>query len=296
MEPSAEDHIDCAICLEAVGYHTELPCACTVSYCTSCWDRALAASSTATGQARCPTCRAAVHVDYNADSCRLVFSREDETAGTAEPGAARQEAVNRLLRQARPAQRSKLQQYGREHPELAKVAQEPETALGNMAPSELRKLFRALGGVDDDGELAKEELILQLRGIIGPAGLACYLAWANGSPPSCVCGGSLERVSWEERSRAAARTVVPEGMPEASELLDEIFHLMLRGEIPSVVCDLCDQGVAKQSHVWTCNNGVSTILHATSYDVCESCFARDVCGLAPPPAPPPVALPPTSDS
>ena len=34
-----------------------------------------------------------------------------------------------------------------------------------------------------------------------------------------------------------------------------------------------------ETAIWTCENGETTILHATAYDVCERCFVRNVCGI-----------------
>ena len=41
-----------------------------------------------------------------------------------------------------------------------------------------------------------------------------------------------------------------------------------------VVCDLCDQSLQPGIPVYTCGNGERTILHPTTYDVCEACFVR----------------------
>lgn len=54
----------CAICFEHRDF-VELPCACKVSYCSACWDRALAASVATHGRARCPSCRSVLRVDFD---------------------------------------------------------------------------------------------------------------------------------------------------------------------------------------------------------------------------------------
>lgn len=41
-----------------------------------------------------------------------------------------------------------------------------------------------------------------------------------------------------------------------------------------VVCDLCDEHLSYSMAVYTCDNGERTILHPTTYDVCEACFVR----------------------
>ena len=42
----------------------------------------------------------------------------------------------------------------------------------------------------------------------------------------------------------------------------------------SVICDLCDTQLSPLQPVYTCANGDATILHPTTYDVCEVCFVR----------------------
>ena len=39
-------------------------------------------------------------------------------------------------------------------------------------------------------------------------------------------------------------------------------------------CDLCDDQLSPHAFVYTCDNGDHTILHPTTYDVCEECFVR----------------------
>ena len=41
-----------------------------------------------------------------------------------------------------------------------------------------------------------------------------------------------------------------------------------------VVCDLCDKRLQPSAPVFTCGNGERTILHPTTYDVCEECFVH----------------------
>ena len=40
------------------------------------------------------------------------------------------------------------------------------------------------------------------------------------------------------------------------------------------MCDLCDEHLSHSVAVYTCDNGERTILHPTTYDVCEACFVR----------------------
>ena len=41
-----------------------------------------------------------------------------------------------------------------------------------------------------------------------------------------------------------------------------------------VVCDLCDRHLPPTLVCYTCGNGQRTILHPTTYDVCEPCWVR----------------------
>ena len=98
-----DDGSECAICMEPLDARdvVALPCACAVAYCFRCWDRALASSFNARGQASCPTCRVAVDVDFDADARggegALVFSvaADGGAAGAEDPDAAQQSAGKR---------------------------------------------------------------------------------------------------------------------------------------------------------------------------------------------------------
>jgi len=71
---------ECAICFEP-GNFVDLPCSCSIKYCSSCWDRALATSVTVRGRAQCPSCRSAFKVDFDTERGSLVFSKDPQ--GTA---------------------------------------------------------------------------------------------------------------------------------------------------------------------------------------------------------------------
>lgn len=136
LEEDVSCDLECTICFEPVGERLELPCACKVTYCTGCWDRSLAQSVRLCHQPRCPTCRCPVRVDFDAESRRMVFSREQEEI--PEDGWARhaQTAQDRRTAQARPAQISILQQYGAEHDALwyAGVGKiDPVKAISHLA-------------------------------------------------------------------------------------------------------------------------------------------------------------------
>mmetsp|Transcript_68017 Transcript_68017/g.127022 ORF Transcript_68017/g.127022 Transcript_68017/m.127022 type:complete len:225 (-) Transcript_68017:202-876(-) len=78
--PTDYETMECVICLEPTHQSVGLPCNCTAAYCLGCWEHALAQSLLSCGQARCPTCRAAVRVDFDAETGNLVYSRESDEA------------------------------------------------------------------------------------------------------------------------------------------------------------------------------------------------------------------------
>ena len=142
---------DCAICFDPV--HAEdrlpLPCRCQLTYCLLCWDRALAAAFNDNGQARCPSCRRPVRVDFDPEAAngrgRLVFSllsSDDEAAGSS--AQARSEMVNRLAEQAAPLMTRLLRHYGEGHPTLRATAQDPARALAARPIEDLRRMLRSL--------------------------------------------------------------------------------------------------------------------------------------------------------
>lgn len=254
VEPTPKDEEDspvmeCAICFDNIAQSTCLPCACKVSFCFQCWDRALAHSFNACGQARCPTCRGSVRVDFNPDLRQLVFSPDDEDeAPAAEDSATGAEhdhqerhqqyrlcqerqlrARNRLRDQARPAQARLLQIYGEENPRKASASftETQERARG----------------------------------------------------PSCVCGSTLELVSSTERTRRLCQRLVQH--PPGTDAFERVVNVILNSGQSWVLCDLCSDPVASPAPVWTCQNGNLTILHANAYDVCQTCFGRYAWGEPP---------------
>eukprot|EP00747_Dinoflagellata_sp_TGD_P035991 gnl/TRDRNA2_/TRDRNA2_138204_c2_seq3.p1 gnl/TRDRNA2_/TRDRNA2_138204_c2~~gnl/TRDRNA2_/TRDRNA2_138204_c2_seq3.p1 ORF type:complete len:334 (+),score=55.72 gnl/TRDRNA2_/TRDRNA2_138204_c2_seq3:52-1002(+) len=217
--PSQCEEKDCAICfesLESKGGAVKVPCDCQVSYCSDCWDRALAESTNATGEARCPSCRALTEVEYHPTADRMVFTR-------APADGLSRDWQDRLYELARPKQVELLRCHG-----------------------------------------------------------------ADEAAPRCVCGGQLRCVSIRDRviSFLASRD---DALPRSAAVVD---WLMLT---PPVVCDICEQGIPPGSRVWECEKGPRTILHARSYDVCETCFSHHTLGIPPPPPPPPLTPPPCPD-
>lgn len=119
--PTAQLTESCGICFEPLeGSVLELPCACKVSFCTACWDRSLCESFKTCGEARCPTCRLPVQVDFDAERNCLLFSRQvqdvEEREGSMSAFWARSTRANhtreRIIEQVRPAQIRNLQRFG----------------------------------------------------------------------------------------------------------------------------------------------------------------------------------------
>jgi len=112
----AEDQGDseCNICfetLESRGGAVALPCNCKIAYCAKCWDRSLAASMSSCGQALCPSCRGAMQVDFDPQTCQLIFRRSTDK-GTSSSALRMQDLRRRLYDQAKPVQIKLLQTYG----------------------------------------------------------------------------------------------------------------------------------------------------------------------------------------
>lgn len=84
--------------------------------------------------------------------------------------------------------------------------------------------------------------------------------------PTCMCGDSLRYMSCRERVTVFFET---EGFTGGSLQAQVEAAMKTR---PPIFCDICEQWLPASSGVWTCENGTLTILHATGYDVCESCM------------------------
>ena len=249
-EPSPE----CVICFDSIAQAEPLPCRCTVPYCMRCWDRSLAHSFNACGQARCPTCRSPVRVDFDAEANdgrgRLVFSSEStdhsyereeseladgseaspDAAAAESPAAARRAAVvERLAEQAAPVMARLLEEWGAAHPTLRPMAREPAAALRSSPVKALKEALMALGG-DPAPCLTKADVIAALEASAGGrAPLAAYwvmaessdgddagdgAAGASSDAPRCVCGGALARMPGRQRARRFLLSVQP-GLAQA---------------------------------------------------------------------------------
>jgi len=301
--------LECGICFEAVHETTVLPCSCKIDYCTLCWNKALARSFTSCGQARCPSCRGLVRVDFDAEANRLVFSKESEdmtydhevsvrrglrgmavdfeNLGSPEQIEAhrakahralqdsrhisnlRSETIERLAQQAMPAQVRILERFGEANSSLAELMNCPQSELCKWSAAALKESIISFGG-DPSNCLEKSELVDRL---LETASLKNILArWVSTccAAPSCVCGSSLVRENGADRFR---RQLGP-GLSEA-----DFADRMAAMNESSVICDLCDSHVdlLGSAFVWTCENGDATILHATAYDICNDCFMKNTC-------------------
>jgi hypothetical protein len=136
-------------------------------------------------------------------------------------------------------------------------------------------------------EMSQDALIQRLVSAAGgELPLMCF--WAevlgrrDGTPvPKCVCGGSLSRCSLFDRSLTFLRSDERYSSLSGEDL--QRFAQSVRNNGGGIICDLCDEAPEPSSSMaglWTCSNGSSTILHATSYDVCEECFQK--CVTSPP--------------
>jgi len=293
QEMMLSDDFQCAICFEDVEQTIEIPCACNVVYCAQCWDRALAQSFNSTGEARCPTCRVVVCVDFDPESICLLFSRAPVPALPAPEcfgarswhearqlrEATKQEAVQKLRQQALPAQIRLLQSHGRRNPELSEVARTPELQLRRMSVLDLKR-YLTIVGISRNDCLDKADLVRRLvqeaniKKMIGCV-LCEKLASSTDYLPGCVCGSSLVRVSGAERTmRCCDKMPQLAGSSRDSPYYQNAFERLSALQRSVCFCDLCGDSVPTANAVWTCENGDSTILHATSYDVCDECFMR----------------------
>jgi len=213
----------CAICFE-IRPPLTLPCACTATYCASCWSRAIASSVRRRGQAQCPSCRMVLCIDIDPDTGHLLFSKQD--------GEMNQDKwLPRLSSKVKLVQIKLLKTYGNAVKRQSTTANESANTPGKGAAA------KSLDQPATSHTLRK---------------------------PMCVCGGLLERVTYRKRF----------------SLLREDFGVEWRHRVSYVIsCNLCDAVLSQSGSLWTCEDGCRSVLHPTSYDICESCFSKHV-GLA----------------
>lgn len=313
--------IECAICMEAISEVTTLPCRCKFDYCQPCWDKALANSFSQCGQARCPSCRSLVRVDFDPEKTCLVFSaetvdmtyaaqrelrqtivRDFEQGGgmsdselegrpslqTIEEFARnhdsfeaiqdiqkmRNDTVTKLRHQAMPALKAALRRHGEANPSLPAILKSPRETLCKLTDVELEAFLEASSASVEEGSKQPGVVDALVENASAVELCSCW-AQQNCPAPRCVCGSFLQRVDAVERFRQS-----PAGERLGSHSNDEILchlrHLQQRDHT-IIICDICEESLPITSSVWTCRNRTSTILHATSYDICDKCFVRHVC-------------------
>merc|ERR1712187_643579 len=148
--------------------------------------------------------------------------------------------------------------------------------MGGLAKSsvaDLKTLMKSFS-VDQSGCLEKADLIARLVDKAGARNLCSAWASQKCSVPKCVCGSSLHRVSGEERLKHMLAEDETVGSRSSADL-----QRILQNPKISVICDLCEKEVplTTASSVWTCANQRDTIMHATAYDICDTCFADAAC-------------------
>jgi hypothetical protein len=301
--------MECTICMEPISEGTILPCQCKLHYCLPCWDKALANSFSHRGQATCPSCRTLVRVDFDVKKQCLVFSTEDvdmtfaaqkeigqkvyQEFAQQKPGASqgefhdflkghkdfdllsgklRQDIIERLRHQAMPVQVNLLHQFGNANPSLLDIHANARETLAKSSVAEMKAFMKA-ACVDGSGCLEKSDLITCLMEKTDAARFGSMWASQKFSAPKCVCGCSLRRVTGFERFK-----MMSDDWGALSD--DEVEHMLHRAQQRKLVCcDICEADVPlrRNSFVWMCENRNSSILHATSYDICEKCFVRCAC-------------------
>eukprot|EP00746_Dinoflagellata_sp_MGD_P007663 gnl/MRDRNA2_/MRDRNA2_115218_c0_seq1.p1 gnl/MRDRNA2_/MRDRNA2_115218_c0~~gnl/MRDRNA2_/MRDRNA2_115218_c0_seq1.p1 ORF type:complete len:408 (-),score=41.62 gnl/MRDRNA2_/MRDRNA2_115218_c0_seq1:183-1406(-) len=264
----------CAICFESVNRTFSLPCECKVAYCMQCWDRCLAQSLNHCGQARCPTCRTPVHVDFDAEAGCLVFAREKVRA-------LRDDILDRIRSKARPAQIKILQRHGEAHRFISEIVKDPHAQLCKRSIAELKKFITSTGG-SVHGCVEKADLAKRLLELAREWEVAALCAAETDTAPACVCGSVLYRVHGSARARSQvekllARSGVLVGSQGYHQAYAQVMQQVTQELQSGVTCDICDDCVHVTSGVWTCKNDESTMFHATSYDICDRCFVSHAC-------------------
>jgi len=215
----------CAICFET-GPPMTLPCACKATYCASCWNRAMASSVRRRGQAQCPSCRMVLYIDIDPDTGHLLFSKQDQEMN-------QNKWLPRLSIKVKLVQMKLLKTYGSAVKRQSTTANESATRL-------------------DMGAAAKSLDQPATNPVKGPM-------LHTLSKPMCVCGGSLEHVTYRKRFSS----------------LREDFAVEWRHRVGyAISCNLCDAVLPQSGSLWTCQHGCRSVLHPASHDICESCFSR----------------------
>jgi len=264
LVPEDQD-AECIICYEAVGAlggAVALPCNCKCVFCHTCWDRSLAASISACGLARCPSCRCPMRVDFNISLNRLVFSKALDAYRDYgyEYTWDHDDWQRRLYQQAKPTQIRLLRQYGGRM----------SASLGGVAVRPWGPWPRALDAPPNESHDSSASSSDSDRSPSPPSSSVVECATDGSNGPRCVCGSSLHHISVQERVRVFVTEEAR--VPPPQHFVERLLAS------PPIFCDICDRRLGPTSGVWTCENGGRTVLHAAAYDVCEACFAFHVHG------------------
>jgi len=197
----------------------------------------------------------------------------------------RQETIERLARQACPAMTRILGRYRESHDAHIKgFLQNPAAALEKLPASDLRQQIDILGGLREQTDAAgcagdsrheEADLVQRLIEVAGGPSVASFLISTSLEAPRCVCGGALERMSSNDRTRLWLRKLgySPYNLDE------ELQRHVEMGRGTQMVCDICDTEVSFGTFMWSCSCSDTTVLHATTYDICEACFTRHACAV-----------------
>jgi hypothetical protein len=226
-----------------------------------------------------------VHVDFDPIECRLLFSKEPEESPVYDEDRGdrmmrqqqhKDQTIERLASQAIPAMTRFLKEYRvRLKDPIESFLQDPAKSLGKLSIRALKGELKLLGGSANEC-LEKSDLVQQLiDGKGNSESLASFLVSVNLESPPCVCGNTLERVDSKTRCLQFLQSNV---RPEYVEMT---LQQKINKGSTSMVCDICDENIPFQTFVWTCRNETCTILHATAYDVCDTCFIRHACRVTP---------------
>lgn len=116
----------------------------------------------------------------------------------------------------------------------------------------------------------------------------------------CVCGAHMDRLDTHSRIIRMLDDIDESWKARVPD--SRTFVESLRGQ-RLITCDLCEKNALTGGDVFTCQNGMHTVLHPSAYDVCEKCFlehtsvaASNTVTAPPSPSPSPCNQPGSSPS
>lgn len=126
-----------------------------------------------------------------------------------------------------------------------------------------------------------------------PCGGLLHRAWQDICTPCPLLGSTPPRSHSGPRAAGQNRSPIPEGCSHPATITAsgssdrpvrrkhevQLGDAIESGEI-GIICDICETQVRTTQFLWSCQSGESTILHATSYDVCDTCFSQHALGIA----------------